>query len=128
VWLDRLEEVNGSGHLRIGALVRNRALERSELVASRYPTVAAAAPLISDPIVRNRGTLVGSLCHADPQGDFGSVMLALEGELVAKSTSGERRIPVTELFDGPFTTVLRPDELAVEAVCPIRETASLVPI
>ncbi len=107
-----------SNVLRVGALVRNRTLERSDLLRRRYPTMAAAAPLISDPIVRNQGTFVGSLCHADPQGDWGSVMLALGGELVARSARGERRIPVTELFDGPFTTVLRPDELAVEATVP----------
>lgn len=120
--LDQLHEVKrGRGYLRIGALVRNRTLERSELVASRYPTVAAATPLISDPIVRNRGTMVGSLCHADPQGDYGSVMLALEGEVVARSVNGERRIPITKFFDGPFATVLRPDELAVEARVPVPE-------
>ena len=104
--------------LRVGALVRNRALERSELVSARYPTMAAAAPMISDPVVRNQGTFVGSLCHADPQGDWGSVMLALEGEVVARSAKGQRKIPVTRFFDGPFTSVLRPDELAVEATVP----------
>jgi carbon-monoxide dehydrogenase medium subunit len=112
------EDKRGQGFLRIGALVRNAALERSELLKARYPTMAAAAPLISDPIVRNQGTLVGSLVHADPQGDWGSVLLALEGEVVAKSATGERRIPATKFFDGPFTTVLRPDELAVEARVP----------
>jgi len=117
--LDQLGEMDhGNGSLQIGALVRNRTLERSDVVKARYPTVATATPLISDPIIRNQGTLVGSLCHADPQGDFGSVMLALEGEVVAKSATGERAIPVTELFDGPFSTVLRPDELTVEARVP----------
>jgi aerobic carbon-monoxide dehydrogenase medium subunit len=114
--LDTLTE--DGDRLRIGALVRNAALERSELCRTRYPTIGAAAPLISDPIVRNLGTLVGSLCHADPQGDWGSVMLALDGEVVARSASGERTIPVTELIEGPFTTSLRPDELAVEARVP----------
>jgi len=115
--LDTLSE-DGSGALRIGALVRNRAMERSDLLASRYPTMAAAAPMISDPVVRNQGTFVGSLCHADPQGDWASVLLALGGEIVARSRGGERRIPVGEFFDGPFTTTLRPDEIAVEARIP----------
>jgi len=120
--LDHLEESKrGRGFLRIGALVRNTTLECSELLAARYPTMAAAAPLISDPIVRNQGTLVGSLCHADPQGDFGSVMLAVGGEVVAKSATGERRIPIGRFLDGPFTTTLRPDELAVEARVPSPE-------
>ncbi len=120
--LDHLEESKrGRGFLRVGALVRNATLERSELLSSRYPTMAAAAPLISDPIVRNQGTLVGSLCHADPQGDFGSVMLALDGEIVVRSTAGERRIPVKRFLDGPFTSTIRPDELAVEARVPSPE-------
>ncbi len=114
--LDGLEEVDGS--LRIGALVRNRTIERSSLLAQRYPTLAAAAPLISDPVVRNQGTLVGSLCHADPQGDWASVLLALGGQVVARSAGGQRSIPIEEFFDGPFTTVLRHDELAVEARVP----------
>lgn len=75
-------------------------------------------------MVRNQGTLVGSLCHADPQGDWASVMLALGGEVVARSTAGERSIPIEEFFDGPFTTVLRPDELAVEARVPAATAGS----
>ena len=119
--LDYMEE---NGSLRIGALVRNRTMERSELLSSRYPTMAAAAPLISDPLVRNLGTVVGSLCHADPQGDWASVMLALNGELVARSSKAERIIPVAELIEGPFTTTLRPDELATEIRVPVAGDAS----
>ena len=115
--LDTLAEEGG--FLRIGALVRNRDLERAGVISSRYPTLAAAAPLISDPVVRNQGTLVGSLCHADPQGDWGSVMLAVDGSVVARSQAGgERIIPIGEFLDGPFTCSLRPDELAVEARVP----------
>jgi carbon-monoxide dehydrogenase medium subunit len=115
--LDAIVEDGGS--LRVGALVRNRDLERSDLITNRYPTMAAAAPMISDPVVRNRGTFVGSLCHADPQGDWGSVMLALDGSVVARSQArGERVIPIGEFLDGPFTSTLRPDELAVEARVP----------
>ncbi len=114
--LDDLTEAGGQ--LRIGALVRNRALIRSELVRSRYPLMASVAPQIADPLVRGRSTLVGSLCHADPQGDWGAVMLALEGEVIARSTSGERRIPVTQFMVAPFQTTLRPDELAIEARVP----------
>jgi aerobic carbon-monoxide dehydrogenase medium subunit len=117
--LDVLEEDrNDGGALRIGALVRTSTLERSPLLASRYPTLAAAAPLISDPIVRNQGTLVGSVCHADPQGDWASTLLALGGEVVARSSKGERRVPMTEFLDGPFTSVLQPDEIAVEVRVP----------
>ncbi len=80
--------------------------------------MAAAAPLIADPIVRNRGTLVGSLCHADPQGDWASVVTALGGHVIARGPSGQRSIPMTDLVSGPFQNVLAYDEIAIEAVIP----------
>jgi carbon-monoxide dehydrogenase medium subunit len=80
--------------------------------------MAAAAPLIADPIVRNRGTLVGSLCHADPQGDWASVVTALGGSIVARGPGGSRTIPIADFVTGPFQNVLEPDEIAVEAVIP----------
>jgi len=88
---------DADGSLRIGALCRHTDLEFSALAAGRRPTMAAAAPLIADPIVRNRGTLVGSLCHADPQGDWASVMLALGGEVIAVSVAGRRTIPMSRV-------------------------------
>ncbi|HKD87770.1 MAG TPA: xanthine dehydrogenase family protein subunit M [Streptosporangiaceae bacterium] len=106
------------GTLRIGALCRHVDLERSELLAGTQPTMAAAAPLIADPIVRNRGTLVGSLCHADPQGDWASVVLSLGGSVVAEGPAGRRSIPMTDFVTGPFQNLLTPDEIAVEAVIP----------
>jgi carbon-monoxide dehydrogenase medium subunit len=109
---------DADGTLRIGALCRHADLERSASLPGKQPTMAAAAPLIADPIVRNRGTLVGSLCHADPQGDWASVMLALGGSVVAQGPSGRRTIPVADFVTGPFENVLEPDEIAVEAVVP----------
>jgi aerobic carbon-monoxide dehydrogenase medium subunit len=106
------------GTLRIGALCRHVDLERSDLLKSTQPTMASAAPLIADPIVRNRGTLVGSLCHADPQGDWASVVLALRGSVMARGPRGMRAIPMAEFVTGPFQNVLDPDEIAVEAVIP----------
>ncbi|HTW00750.1 MAG TPA: xanthine dehydrogenase family protein subunit M [Streptosporangiaceae bacterium] len=106
------------GTLRVGALCRHADLERSALLQGTQPTMAAAAPLIADPIVRNRGTLVGSLCHADPQGDWASVMLALGGVVVAQGPQGRRAIPVRDFVTGPFQNVLYPDEIVVEAVVP----------
>ena len=106
------------GTLRIGALCRHADLEYSALLRSTQPTMAAAAPLIADPIVRNRGTLVGSLCHADPQGDWASVLLALGGSIIAQGPGGRRAIPVADFITGPFQNVLEPDEIAVEAVIP----------
>jgi len=106
------------GTLRVGALCRHADLERSALLKSTQPTMAAAAPVIADPIVRNRGTLVGSLCHADPQGDWASVVLALGGSVMARGPRGMRAIPLADFVTGPFQNVLAPDEIAVEAVIP----------
>jgi aerobic carbon-monoxide dehydrogenase medium subunit len=106
------------GTLRVGALCRHADLERSALLKTTQPTMAAAAPLIADPIVRTRGTLVGSLCHADPQGDWASVVLALGGSVVAQGPGGRRAIPIADFVTGPFQNTLAPDEIAVEAVIP----------
>jgi aerobic carbon-monoxide dehydrogenase medium subunit len=110
--------VDADGTIRIGALCRHADLERSAILPTRQPTMAAAAPLVADPIVRNRGTLVGSLCHADPQGDWASVVTALGGYVVAQGSHGQRRIPITEFVTGPFQNALAYDEVAVEAVIP----------
>jgi carbon-monoxide dehydrogenase medium subunit len=106
------------GTLHIGALCRHATLERSALLAAKHPLMASAAPMIADPIVRNRGTLVGSLCHSDPQGDWASVLLALGGHVVAVGSSGRRTISAAEFTVGPFQNALQPGEIAVEAVVP----------
>jgi carbon-monoxide dehydrogenase medium subunit len=114
------ELAEDDGWLRVGALVRHRDAERSALLRERYPTMAAAAPQVSDPLVRNLGTVCGSLAHADPAGDWGAVMLAVGGELVTRSREGSRTIAARDFFDGPFTSTMRPDELLVEARVPPR--------
>jgi carbon-monoxide dehydrogenase medium subunit len=107
------------GHLVVGALTRHNDVVNSDLVKAENHTMAAAAPWIADPLVRNLGTVGGSLAHADPQGDWGSVMLACGAEVVAVSSSrGERTIPVTELFVDLFTSALEPDELLAEVRVP----------
>ncbi|NQV97557.1 MAG: xanthine dehydrogenase family protein subunit M [Acidimicrobiaceae bacterium] len=110
--------VDPDGTIRIGALCRHADLENSAILHAHQPTMAAAAPVIADPIVRNRGTLVGSLCHADPQGDWASVMIALGGSIIAQGPNGRRSIPVADFVKGPFQNVLAFDELAIEAVVP----------
>ena len=107
--LDGLYE--DGGMLNIGALVRHKDCERSELLRSRYDVLATAAPQISDPIVRNRGTVAGSLAHADPQGDWGSALLAAGAQVQVRGSDGTRTIPLDELFLGPFTTALEPTEM-----------------
>jgi carbon-monoxide dehydrogenase medium subunit len=74
--------------------------------------------MISDPIVRNRGTVGGSLAHADPQGDWGSAMLAMRAEIVVRGSNGSRTIPIDEFFQGPFTTALEPTEILTEVRIP----------
>lgn len=109
---------DGDGTLRVGALCRHAMLERSSLLDQTQPTMAACAPLIADPMVRNRGTLVGAVCHGDPQGDWESVMLALGGSVVVRGPRGTRQVDVHNLIAGPFQNSLDPTEIAVEAVVP----------
>ncbi|MFM7045419.1 MAG: FAD binding domain-containing protein [Ilumatobacteraceae bacterium] len=113
----RYHHFDDAGALHIGALCRHEDLERSTVIA-RQPTVAAAAPLVADPIVRTRGTFVGSVCHADPQGDWAACMVALDGHIVARGPKGTRTIKVREFVTGPFQNVLDYDEIAIEAVVP----------
>jgi aerobic carbon-monoxide dehydrogenase medium subunit len=114
--LDSIQE--DDGFLSIGALVRHRDCERSDALRGRYGVLGDAAPQISDPIVRNRGTMVGSLVHADPQGDWGSALLAAAAQLEVVSSGGTRTIPLDELFQGPFTTSLQPNEIATAVQVP----------
>jgi aerobic carbon-monoxide dehydrogenase medium subunit len=114
--LDSVEEVNG--HLRIGTLARHNQIAADALVERSYPTIAVTAPLIADPLVRNLGTMGGSLAHADPAGDWGSVMLALNAEVVARGPTGERTIPIDDFFVDMFTTSLNADEIVTEVRVP----------
>src|SRR6202140_3690867 len=108
------------GHVRIGALARHVDIERSKELAKLIPLMVEAVHWIADPLVRNRGTLVGSVGHADPSGDWGSIMLALNAELIARSSKGERTIPIDGFFQSPFTTTLRPDEVVTAIRIPLQ--------
>jgi carbon-monoxide dehydrogenase medium subunit len=114
--LDTLAEEDGG--LRIGALVRHKTCERAELLGGRWGTLGATAPLISDPIIRNLGTVGGSLAHADPQGDWGAALLAMDAEVVARGPDGTRTIALGDLFQGPFETSLEPTEIITEVRVP----------
>ena len=102
------------GTVAIGSLVRHVDIERNRELGSLAALMNETAHWVADPLVRNRGTLVGSVCHADPAGDWGSVLLAVKADIVARSTSGERVIHADGFFHGPFTTALRPDEVVTE--------------
>ena len=108
------------GGLRIGAMTRQRTLERNPVVPGAAPLLAEALPFIAHPQIRNRGTLGGSLAHADPAAELPAVMLALAARFEARSRSGERTIDAADFFTGLFATALAPDELLVEiALAPL---------
>ena len=88
------------------------------MVAAEAPLLAAVARTVGDPQVRHRGTLGGSLAHADPASDLPAAVLALGGAIVLRGPRGERPVPVEEFFTGVFSTVLEPDELVVEIRVP----------
>jgi carbon-monoxide dehydrogenase medium subunit len=104
--------------LRIGALARYRALQRSDLVARHQPMMAQALPHVAHPQIRNRGTLAGNLAHADPASEMPAVVLALGGRLLARSVRGERWIAAQDFFQGVLVTALEPDELLAEIEVP----------
>jgi len=109
----------GDGFLRIGALTRESELEESELVRTRYPLLHDTSKVIADPVVRNLATVGGNLAHGDPANDHPATMLALGAEIIAVGPKGERRLPITSFFTGPFETSLRPDEILVEIRIPV---------
>jgi carbon-monoxide dehydrogenase medium subunit len=117
--LDTIQEDTRLGRLRIGALVRHVDLERSPILNNTYPLLAETARGIGDPLVRNRGTLVGSVAHADPASDWPAALLAANAEVVATGPNGERVIPLTELYVGILTTSLQPGELVTEVRVPM---------
>ncbi|MFQ5968133.1 MAG: FAD binding domain-containing protein [Acidimicrobiia bacterium] len=119
--LDFIEASNGS--LRIGPLVRHNDMVRSELANTNH-TVASAAPWISDPLVRNLGTVCGSVAYCDPRGDWNSVMLALRGEVVGRSSQGERVIAIDDFIVDFFTNSLQPDEMITEVRIPHTDGSS----
>jgi aerobic carbon-monoxide dehydrogenase medium subunit len=107
------------GVLALGAMARQRAVETSPLVQERCPLLADALPQIGHPQIRNRGTVGGSLAHADPAAELPAVVAALDGELVVRSARGERRLAAERFFVGYLTTAAEPDELVVEARLPV---------
>lgn len=109
--IDGLERSNGD--ITIGALVRHNDVVRSDVAKANH-TVASAAPWVADPIVRNLGTVAGSLAHHDPEGDWASVMLACGAEVVLTSSGGERTLPITEFLVDMFATSCQPNEMVTE--------------
>ena len=107
----RLDGIKSNGGLTIGALTRQSAVLRSGDVSAYAPIIAAALRHVGHPGIRTRGTFGGSIAHADPAAELPAVLLALDGEVVARGPGGERTIPAEELFVTNFTTSLAPNEV-----------------
>jgi aerobic carbon-monoxide dehydrogenase medium subunit len=117
--IEELDSVQVSdGEVRIGALCRHRRLERDGELAAAAPLVQHAARRIGHPSIRNRGTLGGSIAHADPAGELPAAAVALGARVSVRSSQGTREIPAADLFEGFFTTTLAPGELVIDVVVP----------
>ena len=106
------------GGLRIGAMTRQRAVERSAFAAERAPLLAETLPFIAHPQIRNRGTVGGSLAHADPAAELPAVMVAAQALLLLRRRGGERRVEAERFFTGLFATALEPGELLTAVELP----------
>jgi carbon-monoxide dehydrogenase medium subunit len=111
------------GEIAIGAMTRHAALLSSPVLAEHYPIFADAERVIADPIVRNRGTIGGSVCQADPSEDLSAVAAALGATMVIQSGDGPRRVPARGFHTGPYETVVGPAEMLLELRVPVRPGA-----
>ncbi|HEV3055018.1 MAG TPA: xanthine dehydrogenase family protein subunit M [Solirubrobacteraceae bacterium] len=119
--LDYITETDGA--VRIGALTRHVTLLKSELLAERFPVFRDAEEVIADPVVRNRGTIGGSLCQADAAEDLSAVCAALHANVVIRGAGGERVVGMDGFYTGPFTTAVNDGELLTEIRLPVRPGA-----
>ncbi|MBW4041312.1 MAG: xanthine dehydrogenase family protein subunit M [Acidobacteria bacterium] len=123
--LHELDYVRRHGdELRIGALARHRTLLESAEIAALFPIMTEAERVVADPIVRNRGTIGGSLCQADPAEDLSTVCAVLGAQAVIRSATGERVIGMDEFHQGPYETAVEFNEILVEVRIPIRPRSS----
>jgi len=119
--LQQLSYIREDGdEIRIGALTRHADLEHSELLAEHLPVFGDAEQVIADPVVRNRGTIGGSLCQADAAEDLSAVCSALKAKVVIRGPGGERVIGLDGFYIGPFTTAVGADEILTEIRIPLR--------
>jgi carbon-monoxide dehydrogenase medium subunit len=122
--LDELDYIREHEHeIRIGALARHAALLKSDLLAERFPVFRDAEEVIADPVVRNRGTIGGSLCQADAAEDLSAVCAAAKAKVVIRGPSGERVVGMDGFYIGPFTTAVGADEMLTEVRLPVRPGA-----
>src|SRR5579871_785916 len=111
-----LREADGA--LRVGATARDFALETSPLIGERYRLLADTSAVVADPVVRHMGTVVGSLCHNDPAGDWGATALAARAQVVIRGKDGERILSIDDFLVDSYTTAVGEGEMAVEVRFP----------
>jgi aerobic carbon-monoxide dehydrogenase medium subunit len=111
------------GEIRIGALTRHVDLEKSDLLARHFPLFREAEAVIADPVVRNRGTIGGSLCQADAAEDLSAVCSATKAQVVIRGSGGERVVDMADFHVGPFTTAVGAGEMLTEIRLPLRPGA-----
>jgi carbon-monoxide dehydrogenase medium subunit len=121
--LNRLDELNfitegGNGVLKIGAMTRQRQLERDPLIKAKAPLLHETMPYIAHEQIRNRGTLGGSIAHADPASEIPVIITALSGRILFQSLRGQRWVSADDCFVGIFTTDIAPDEVLIEVEIP----------
>src|SRR5207253_10683614 len=109
-----------AGELLIGALTRHIELQESELLNRHFPLFADAEEVIADPVVRNRGTIGGSLCQADAAEDLSAVCSAAKANAVIRGTGGERTVTMEEFYRGPYETAVEHAEMLTEIRIPVR--------
>lgn len=114
--LDYIREQDGM--LVLGALARDAALERTPWLHQKYPLISDVSAVVADPVVRQMGTIVGSLCHNDPAGDWAVAALAGRAEVVVRGASGNRVVPIDDFLVDSFTTAVADGEMAIEARFP----------
>ena len=123
--VDGLSYIREDGDwLKIGAMTREAALDRSDVIQKSYPLLADTTRVIADPLVRNLATVGGNIAHADPANDHPATMLAYEAEVVATGPGGERTIPITDFFTDAFTTALEQGEILTEIRIPVAQNGS----
>jgi aerobic carbon-monoxide dehydrogenase medium subunit len=113
-----------AGEIRCGAMTRHVQIEESELIQNKVPVLGEAAAAIGDAQVRNRGTLGGGLVEADPSGDYGAVVLALNAQMKCGGPRGERVVPAADFFTFAYTTALDSDEILTEIILPLPDSSS----
>jgi carbon-monoxide dehydrogenase medium subunit len=114
----------GTDEVRIGAMTRHRELLESPELAALFPIFADAEKVIADPVVRNRGTIGGSLCQADPSEDLTAVCTALDASCVIRSSDGERVVSMEDFHRGPYETAVEQDQMLTEIRIPVRPNGS----